>query len=41
VLENRMMMRMSGPQKDEVTQGWRNCIMNRLIVSTPHKKLLG
>jgi hypothetical protein len=34
VFENRVLSRIFGPKRDEVTRGWRNCIMRSFITST-------
>jgi hypothetical protein len=34
VFENRVLRRMLGPKRDEVTGGWRNCTVRSFITST-------
>jgi hypothetical protein len=34
VFENRVLRRIFGPKRDEVTRGWRNCIMRNFITCT-------
>jgi hypothetical protein len=34
VSENRVLRRIFAPKGDEVTGGWRNCIMRSFITST-------
>jgi hypothetical protein len=42
MFENRMLKRIFGPKRDEVTGGWRkNCKMRSCMVCTPHPVLLG
>jgi hypothetical protein len=33
VFENRVLRRIFGPKRDEVTGGWKNCITRRIIKS--------
>jgi hypothetical protein len=40
VFENRMLRRIFGPKRDEVTGGWRNCIMRSCMVCIIHPVLL-
>jgi hypothetical protein len=40
VLENRVLRRISGPKRDEVTGKWRK-IHNRNLICTAHKILFG
>jgi hypothetical protein len=37
VFENRVLRRIFGPRRDEVTGGWRNCITSSFITCTLHK----
>ena len=41
VLENRVLRRVFGPKRDDVTGEWRNYIMRSLIVCTDHPVLFG
>jgi len=41
VLEGRVLRRMFGPKRDEVTGEWRNCIMRSLMICTAHPILFG
>jgi hypothetical protein len=41
VFENRVLRRIFGPKRDEVTGGWRNCIMRSCMVCTLCPVLLG
>jgi hypothetical protein len=34
--EKRVLRRIFGPKRDEVTGEWRNYIMRRLMMCTPH-----
>jgi len=34
VCENRMLRTIFGPKREEVTQGWKNCILKRFIMCT-------
>jgi hypothetical protein len=34
MFENRVLRRIFGPERDEVTGGWRTCIMRSFITST-------
>jgi len=36
VLENRVLWRIFGPKRDEVTGEWRNYLMKSLMTCTPH-----
>jgi hypothetical protein len=36
VFENRVLRRIFGPKRDEVTGEWRKCIMRNLVVYNPH-----
>jgi hypothetical protein len=36
----RVLRRISGPKRDEVTGGWRNCIIRSFIIFTLHQILL-
>jgi hypothetical protein len=40
VFENRMLRRMFGPKREEVTGGWKKIHMSRFIICTVHKILL-
>jgi hypothetical protein len=40
VFENRVLRRIFGPKRDEVTGGWRKCIMKSCMVCTFHLLLL-
>jgi len=35
VFENRVLRKISGPKRKEVTEGRGNCIMRRFIICTP------
>jgi hypothetical protein len=37
VFENRVLRRIFGPKRDEVTGGWRNCIMRSFITCAPRQ----
>jgi hypothetical protein len=37
VFENRVLRRIFGPKRDEVTGEGENCIMRNFITCTPHK----
>jgi hypothetical protein len=39
VFENRMLRRIFGPKRDEVTGEWMKYIMRSLMICTPHPKL--
>jgi len=41
VLENRVLRRIFGPRRDEVTGGGENYIMRSLMICTPHPILFG
>jgi hypothetical protein len=41
VFENRVLRRIFGPQRDEVTGSGENYIMRSLIICTPHSILFG
>jgi hypothetical protein len=41
VLENRVLRKMFGPKRCEVTGQWRNYIMKSFIICTPHQMLCG
>jgi hypothetical protein len=34
VFENGVLMRISGPKRDEATGGWKNCITRRFVACT-------
>jgi hypothetical protein len=34
VFENKVLRRIFGPKRDEVTGGWRNCIMRSFVICT-------
>ena len=36
VFQNRVLRRIFRPKRYEVTRGWRNYIMGRLMISVPH-----
>jgi hypothetical protein len=39
--ENRVLRRVLGPKRDEVTGEWRNYIMRSLMICTPYPILCG
>ena len=39
VSEKRVLRRIFGPKKDELTREWSNCIMRSLMICTPHQIL--
>ena len=41
VFENRVLRRILGPKRDEVTRNGENYIMRSLIICTPHPVLFG
>ena len=41
VSENRVLMRIFGPKRIEVTGEWRKNIMNNLMICTPHPIMCG
>jgi len=41
VFENRVLRRIFGLKRDEVTGEWRNFIMRSLMICTPHPVFLG
>jgi hypothetical protein len=41
VLENRVLRRIFGPKRDEVTGDWRKLHKKTLIICTPHPILFG
>jgi len=41
VFENRVLRRIIGPKRDEVTGEWRNYIMRSLVICTRHPILFG
>jgi hypothetical protein len=42
VFENRVLRRIFGPKRDEVTREWKkNYIMRSLMICTPHPVLFG
>jgi len=41
MFENRMLRRVFGPKRDEVTGEWRKYIMRSLVISTPYSILCG
>jgi hypothetical protein len=41
VFENRVLRRIFGPKRDEVTGEWRKLHIRSLMISTPHQMLLG
>jgi hypothetical protein len=36
VFENRVLRRIFGPKRDEVTEKWKNFIMRSLMICNPH-----
>jgi hypothetical protein len=41
VFENKMLRRIFGPKRDEVTGEWRRLIMGSLMPCSPHKTEMG
>jgi hypothetical protein len=41
IFENRVLRRIFGPKRDEVTGGWKSCIMRSCMVCTLRPVLLG
>jgi hypothetical protein len=41
IFEDRVLGRIFGPKREEVTGGWRNSIMRSFTICTAHKILLG
>jgi hypothetical protein len=41
VLENRVLRKIFGPKRDEVTGEWRKLMMRSLMICTPHPLLCG
>jgi len=41
VFENRVLKRIFGPKRDEVTAEWRDYVMRSLMIRTPHPLLFG
>ena len=41
VFENRVLRRVFGPKRDEVTGEWRTLIMRSLVIGTPYRILCG
>jgi hypothetical protein len=41
VFENRVLRRIFGLKRDEVTEVWRKLLMNSLMIFTPHTILCG
>jgi len=41
VFENRVLRRIFGPERDEVTGKWEDYIMRILMICTPHPLLFG
>jgi hypothetical protein len=39
LFENRVLMRIFGPKRDEVSGEWRSYIMKSLMICTPHQML--
>jgi hypothetical protein len=37
VFENRVLRRIFGPKRDEVTGEWRNCITRSFMICTPRQ----
>jgi len=41
VFENRVLRRLFGPKREEVTGEWENYIMKSLVICTPYRILCG
>jgi hypothetical protein len=41
VFENRVLRRIFGPKRDEITGEWKNCVMISLMICTYHQILFG
>jgi hypothetical protein len=41
VFENRVLRRIFGPKRDEITGGGEKCITRSLMIGTPHPLLCG
>jgi len=41
VFENRVLRRIFGPKRDEVSGEWKNYIMRNVMICTTHKTLFG
>jgi len=41
VLENRVLRKIFGPERDKVTGGWRRLHNEHLMICTPHQILYG
>jgi len=41
VFENRMLRRIFGPKRDDVTREWENYILRSLMICYPHPLLFG
>jgi hypothetical protein len=41
VFENRVLRRIVGPKRDEVTREWRNFILRSVMICTLHQILFG
>jgi hypothetical protein len=41
VFENRVLRRIFGPKRDEVTREWRKLHIEELRISSPHSLLFG
>jgi hypothetical protein len=41
VFDNKVLTKISGPKRDEVTGDWRNCTMRSFKICTPHQVLFG
>jgi hypothetical protein len=41
VFENRVLRRISGLKRDEITGEWRKLLKRRLTICTPHQILFG
>jgi hypothetical protein len=37
MFENKVLRRILGPKRDEVTGGWRNCIMRSFVICILHR----
>jgi hypothetical protein len=41
VFKNRVLRRIFGPKRNEITEAYRSCTMGRFIICTHHQILLG
>jgi len=41
VFENRVLMKIFGPKRDEVAREWKSYIMRSLMICNPHPILFG